>query len=87
MRALTLSYSPFPDFSPTPSRVDLRVSESRVGLMVSGHQDGGEWYGLTRCSLQNSLRCVACFVAVCSALLLSDTLIVSYCALMILCSR
>ena len=57
--------------------------------MVWGQQGAGEWHGLIRWTTLGSLelRCVACFVAVSSDLLLSDTLIVSYCVLMVLCSR
>ena len=71
MRALTLSCSPLPDFSPTAPPVDLRVGESRVVLMVSGRQDGGEWHGLTPSNMRNNLRCVAFFVVVCFGLLSS----------------
>ena len=87
MRALTLSCPPLPRFSLTASPVDLRVNESRVILMVSGWQGGGKWHGLTPSNMYDNLRCAACFVVVCFDLILNDTLIVSYCALMVLCSR
>ena len=87
MRALTLSCFPPPDFSLTASPVDLRVSESRVVLMVSGWQGGGELHGLTPSNMYDNLRCAACFVVVCFDLILNDTLTVSYCALMVLCCR
>ena len=55
--------------------------------MDFGRQGDSNGYGLTERDTLDSLRCVVCFVVVCSALLLSATLIVSYCALMVLCSR
>ena len=56
--------------------------------MVSGRQGGRGWHGgLTPSNMWDNLRCVACFVVVCFGLVLNDTLIVSYCALMVLCSR
>ena len=87
LRAHTLSCLPHLDFSLTPSRVDLRVRESRVVLSTLGGQGGGKWYGLIHDAFADSLRWVACFVAACFGLLLSGALIVSCCTLMVLCSR
>ena len=87
MRAHTPASLPHLDFSLAPSRVDLRVRESRVVMTFLGEQGSGKWNGPARWTSLGSLRCVAPFVAACFALLSSNMLIASYCTLMILCSR